>query len=169
MNKPIKYFLSFIAFSFAISGLPLFAQEQMPSVIGNWEGSYVCAQGSTGLTLIIDTQTASTASGYFHFYPPLNNPEVSEGCYKVTGEINLSSSMKMDAMQWIFQPPGYVMVGLEGKLQSSSKAMSGNVVAPSILGSSCTTFSVFKKTDKPALPNICRGSNLVTFLDVQNR
>jgi hypothetical protein len=80
-----KYLLPLFTSALFISPLSCVSQDRVPSLIGNWGGSYACAQGSTGLTLIIDNQMDTQISGYFYFYPPQNNPQAKEGCYKIKG------------------------------------------------------------------------------------
>ena len=46
-----------------------YPQSQPKSMIGEWQGSYLCTQGTTALTLSIDKETGEAFSGYFHFYP----------------------------------------------------------------------------------------------------
>lgn len=37
-----------------LAAAPAGAQTKLTSMIGEWRGAYVCAQGQTGLTLTID-------------------------------------------------------------------------------------------------------------------
>ena len=90
------------------------AEGSAPSLTGAWSGTYVCAQGRTGLTLTIDRQSGATFSGYFHFYPPRDNPAAREGCFSVNGDVDASGNVSVKAGRWITQPDGYVTVDLGG-------------------------------------------------------
>ncbi len=125
---------------------PTHSQEQSTALIGNWDGSYTCAQGITGLTLVIDRQEDTEISGYYHFYSLKDNPQVLEGCYHVQGQISALNHVKIKAEKWIFRPAGYIMVGLEGEFNSTKKTINGDIVAPSILGASCTNFTIANLT-----------------------
>jgi hypothetical protein len=160
-----KYLLLLFTSALFISPHSCVSQDRLPSLIGNWGGSYTCAQGSTGLTLIIDSQMDTHISGYFYFYPPQNNPQAKEGCYKIKGSIDATRKVTLEALHWISHPSGYVMVGLEGKFTPSNKALNGNVVAPYIFGPRCTSFAISKISEIPSIPAICKGSDLVTRLN----
>jgi hypothetical protein len=150
------------------------SQESKTSLIGNWDGSYNCAQGITGLTLIIDSQATTSQidnkiTGFFHFYPLKDNPEVKEGCYRIQGQLNALNQVKIEAEKWISRPAGYVMVDLEGNVMSSNKAMNGNIIAPPILGPTCTNFSISKKNTAPSIPQTCKNTELVTMLELYSK
>jgi hypothetical protein len=164
--------MKYVAFTqFLIIGLITLAQqsnsqEQNLSLNGNWDGSYTCAQGVTGVTLIIDRQVNDKISGYFHFYAQKDNPQVLEGCYRVQGQINTPNLVKIEAEKWISRPVGYVMIGLEGEFSPDNNTINGHIVAPYILGASCTNFYISKRNTTPSIPSICKKSELVTILDI---
>src|ERR1700722_20230398 len=84
---------------------PASPQSQPKSMIGEWQGSYLCAQGTTALTLSIDKETGVAFSGYFHFYPPPpRNPKANEGCYSVEGHRSAAGRVVVTAVRWIFRP-----------------------------------------------------------------
>ncbi len=136
------------------------AQERVQSLVGTWRGSYVCAQGSTGLNLTINSQSEGNFSGYFHFFPQRKNLLAKEGCYTVSGHIDEQNYVIIEAGRWITRPEGYVTVGLDGSLEVLSKSLAGKVVAPYILGTSCKTFRLKLRSLRPDVDSLCQGADL---------
>lgn len=129
------------------------AQEASPALVGNWQGTYVCAQGKTGLTLTIDRQDGSTFSGVFQFYPVRENITVPEGCFTVSGRIRSDGAIDIIGTKWIKRPAGYITVDLHGR--SNGTGMSGTVATPGY-GNLCSTFAVTKTTTQPSTDAACR-------------
>ncbi len=134
------------------------AQSGEPLMVGAWQGSYVCLQGRTGLTLTIDRQTNETFSGYFHFYPLRRNPAAKEGCYSVEGRRTADNRVVITTGSWITRPPGYVMVGLDGLVTRSGKSMAGNVTSPAFVETRCQKFALRLQNPRPEVDAICRGA-----------
>jgi len=112
------------------------------AISGDWEGSYTCSQGLTGLDLTIQSSsTTSVLKATFTFYPLPSNSRVPVGIYTMTGTYHSGSRITLNPSRWIHQPPGYEPVGLVGSL--SGDKFSGKVVG-------CSTFSVQKQTSHPA-------------------
>jgi hypothetical protein len=83
-------------------GFPACPKSKPKSMIGEWNSSYVCTQGTTALTLSIDKETEEVFSGYFHFCPPPpRNPEANEGCYSVQGHRSANGHVVVTAVRWI--------------------------------------------------------------------
>jgi len=132
--------------------------KSKPSMIGEWRGSYVCAQGTTALALSIDKETGEAFSGYFHFYPPPpRNPKANEGCYSVEGHRSAEGRIVVTAVRWIFQPPNYVTVDLEGELAADGLSMSGDVRAPPPITGYCHRFALKWQDAEPKIAPICKG------------
>lgn len=139
------------------------AEGSAPSLTGAWSGTYVCAQGRTGLTLTIDRQSGATFSGYFHFYPPRDNPAAREGCFSVNGDVDVSGNVSVKAGRWITQPDGYVTVDLGGTLQGDG--MSGNVTIEPPYGeapwfATCRTFRLVRESERASISEVCRRNDL---------
>lgn len=112
------------------------------AINGDWEGSYTCSQGLTGLDLAIQSSSTTNAlKATFTFYPLPGNTSAPVGVYEMTGTYHSASRIVLNPTRWIHQPPGYEMVGLVGAL--SGGKFSGNVTG-------CSTFSVQKQTGHPA-------------------
>jgi hypothetical protein len=151
-----------VACLFAIAAMlwafPAWPKSKLKSMIGEWRGSYVCAQGITALTLSIDKETGETFSGYFHFYPPPpRNPKANEGCYSVEGHRSANGRVVVTAVRWIFQPPNYVTVDLEGELAAAGLSMSGDVRAPPPITGYCHRFALKWRDADPKIAPICKG------------
>jgi hypothetical protein len=137
---------------------PALPQSKPKSMVGEWRGSYVCAQGNTLLTLSIDKEIGETFSGYFHFYPPPpRNPDGGEGCYNVQGHRSADGQVVVTAMRWIFRPPNYYTVDLVGRLAAAGMSMAGDVRAPSPVGDYCRRFALKWRDAEPKLAPICKG------------
>ena len=152
-----------IAMALSLGEQTLGAQEEAPSVIGTWRGSYVCLQGKTSLTLTIDRQSGTSVSGYFHFYPPLLNPFAKEGCFSVRGEVDGTRHIRLDAARWITRPEGYVMVGLDGVVADAGVSLSGTVIAPPPIENGCAGFEVERVRSEAEIPALCQGPELLAM------
>lgn len=85
------------------------------SPLGTWVGSYTCAQGTTGATLVIDSLKGDQFKGAFRFYPTVKNPYVPSGKYEVFGEYDRDSQrVLVNPGKWINRPKDYyntIMIG----------------------------------------------------------
>ena len=134
---------------------PVRAQEASPALIGNWQGTYVCAQGKTGLTLTIDRQDGRTFSGVFQFYPVRDNITVPEGCFAVSGRIGSGGAVDIVGATWIKRPAGYITVDLHGRVGQGGTNLSGTVATPGY-GDLCTRFDLTRASAKPSVDEACR-------------
>lgn len=107
------------------------------SIEGVWKGSYVCGQGTTGLTLEIEGADPSRLTARFRFYPVPENPSVPSGEFEMVGGYDPSTG-KFELLpgEWINRPYGYTMVGLTGELDSTKGTLAGRV------SSGCKTFAL---------------------------
>lgn len=134
---------------------PLRAQGASPALIGNWQGSYICAQGKTGLTLTIDRQEGATFSGVFQFYPVRENITVPEGCFTVSGRIRSGGAVDIIGSKWIKRPDGFITVDLHGRIAPGGTGMSGTVATPGH-GNLCSRFDLTRTATKPSIYDACR-------------
>ncbi|MDT0465720.1 serine/threonine-protein kinase [Streptomyces gibsoniae] len=103
---------------------------------GQWNGSYVCNQGITGLVLTVEDHEDGTADAVFAFYPAPSNPQVPRGSFAMAGTVQ-NGVLTLRATHWINQPPGYLAVDLQGTYDTSTP----NHLDGRIYGPNCTTFS----------------------------
>lgn len=120
---------------------PRAAATAATAMSGDWEGSYTCGQGLTGLDLTIQSSGTTNALKAVSTFYPLPGTHAPVGVYDMTGTYHSASRIVLNFSRWIHQPPGYVPVGLVG-------ALSGGKFSGTVTG--CSTFSVQKQTDHPA-------------------
>ena len=121
-----------------------------PSASGTWVGNYTCAQGTTGLTLIVDSLTQTRVRALFDFYADPANALVPDGCFEMDGTFDpRTRHIELKAGAWLHQPFGYVTVDLSGNVSPDGTSMSGTVAGPF-----CTDFQIHH-VDAPT-HTICR-------------
>ena len=103
---------------------------------GTWKGTYVCAQGVTGLTLVVEA-AKGTATATFSFYPVAVNPGVPHGSFAMTGTYT-SRSLDLVPDHWIKRPAGYVMIDLPAQFAP------GRLHGQWPLGHPCQDFTLAK-------------------------
>lgn len=110
------------------------------SVIGLWEGKYVCAQGVTRVNLKILEATPVSAKAIFRFSADSSNPNVPTGCFSMNGRYDpKSGSLKLEGNRWIRRPRGYFTVDFVGIVDPFGASFSGAVI-----GSGCRDFQLRK-------------------------
>ncbi len=81
-----------------------------------WYGHYLCAQGETALTLRVTLVSGNHIEAIFDF---AHGPTGVRGSYSTRGDFDPKTGrLRLDPNAWIFQPPGYIMVGLEGTVSA---------------------------------------------------
>ncbi len=119
---------------------------------GEWAGGYTCVQGETSLRLSIKTEPNGTLSALFRFGGAPANRSVPNGCFVMTGAFDPDTrKIILYPQRWLLHPPGFVMVGLEGKLDSQESHFSGRVAG----GSECTTFELERSERTEADDGFC--------------
>lgn len=111
------------------------APAQLDPGVGFWEGTYRCAQGVTGLRLVVRTLGWRSAEreADFIFYPMGGRAEEPQGRFVVRGAIR-DGRMILSPHRWTQRYGSYVMVGLDGDVR-------GDVYAGRVTGAQgCTTF-----------------------------
>ena len=107
------------------------------SPVGEWIGTYACAQGSTGGTLQIKSLRGMDFDGVFKFYPTEKNPSVPEGSYTVYGQYdNESKRILINPGNWIKRPQGYYNTVIVGSFDPAKDAFSATFQGIS----GCTSF-----------------------------
>jgi hypothetical protein len=117
--------------SVAAPAVPLDARPKPRSHHTVWEGRYECAQGVTGLRLVLDTAADGATTGTFEFYAVSENPGVPHGSYRMRGKLAMveagSFALDLAPDAWIEQPPGYVMVGLSATSDRERRSLTGRI------------------------------------------
>jgi hypothetical protein len=100
-----------------------------------WRGHYFCAQGKTDLDLRVTAVNGEKIHAVFDF---THHPTAVHGSYTLNGHRKPGDRwIKLEPDHWLEQPPGYVMVGLEGLLSADGRSFSGRITYES-----CDTFEV---------------------------
>jgi hypothetical protein len=98
---------------------------------GSWHGTYVCAQGITGLTLAITPSGAKSVTAVFSFHAVPQNPSVPSGEFAMTGKLGQRAGrLVLLASEWTERPANYVTVGLDGDYDPVSGEYRGRVRGP---------------------------------------
>ena len=104
--------------------------------VGLWRGTYVCAQGVTGLFLTVSRSGQREVTAVFKFFAVPENPGVPTGEFDMTGRLGPQGNhLRLSPDGWIARPPGYLTVELEGDYDDASGEYSGQV-----WGWGCTRF-----------------------------
>lgn len=113
------------------------ASSDVPFVRGDrLGGHYVCGQGRTELTLVIEDIDGDDVGALFEFdYPGGGTTSPASGSFRMRGSIDpRSGALRLEGDRWIEQPDGYAMVGLVGTVSKSGS------IAGTVKGPGCTTF-----------------------------
>jgi hypothetical protein len=121
--------------------------DQLPAlaISGDWEGTYGCSQGVTGLDLRVEVSASGKLTVFADFYPVLSNPSVPSGSILATGSYN-AKGVTITPVKWLVEPPGYEMVGLSG---ATPGAKGVNTFRGSISNSACGTFLLHRPAAAP--------------------
>jgi outer membrane protein OmpA-like peptidoglycan-associated protein len=127
------------------------AEGGRETVIGEWVGTYTCAQGLTGLTLTIAEATPTRARALFHFYADPRNPRVPTGCFLMDGAYDPASGrLRLEGRDWLLRPGGYRVVHFDGDVDARGERFDGTVR----LGG-CTTFALARAASPVETPPRC--------------
>lgn len=80
-----------------------------------WEGTYVCAQGLSSMTLTIDVDAMGAAMVRYDFGPVPSNPVVPQGAFILRGalrRVDAGFLGELEPTEWIDHPDGYLMLPL---------------------------------------------------------
>ena len=77
-----------------------YAQTLNPTINGVWMGTYICAQGETGVRLTLNSINGSSFDGIFDFFPICSNYDknVEVGKYYVIGSIDDNGNVTITAL-----------------------------------------------------------------------
>jgi hypothetical protein len=100
-------------------------------LLGVWHGTYICAQGLTGLTLTISGSAADTVEAEFQFYAVVQNPGVPSGRFRMSGVFDGAASvLVLEPREWLERPPGYLTVGMRTLVAFDLELMTGTISGP---------------------------------------
>ncbi|MCX5743400.1 MAG: hypothetical protein NT062_12980 [Proteobacteria bacterium] len=108
---------------------PLAALPRLPTKT-TWHGVYLCSQGETDVTLTLEWAGAE-AEAVFAFGPTTNNARPLTGATRLRGSFvelgDGSFAVDLDPLEWVTQPPGYVMVGMTGTIDAAMQKLVGRM------------------------------------------
>ncbi|MDR3448521.1 MAG: hypothetical protein P4M15_02010 [Alphaproteobacteria bacterium] len=114
--------------------------------LGQWTGTYTCAQGLTGGTLEVHHLRGQNFDGVFKFYPTAKNTTVPEGSYEVYGQYDQTSKrILINPGTWIHHPAHFydtVMVGSFDPIHQSFSAYFQGITG-------CTSFEARREGQTP--------------------
>lgn len=134
--------------AFALLAAPVRAADWS----GIWGGSYVCAQGDTGLALHLRERLDGTVGAIAHFFPLPHNPLVAEGCFEMQGRPQ-GDDLALRAGRWLLRPPNYFTTDIAGRMTMAPDARR---YVGRVFGLGCTFFAVREAAAVPPLPAACR-------------
>lgn len=141
------------------------SSPQSRSVLGPWVGTYVCAQGLTGLTLSITEATPTQARALFHFYADPRNPRVPTGCFTMTGNYEPSTGrLQLKGGDWLLRPAGYRVVSFDGHVDAAGRRFTGKVGG----ASACKRFDLARTAPPAPPPAACAIAMPVAQADLQD-
>jgi hypothetical protein len=105
---------------------------------GEWSGTYVCSQGSTGLVLALQGNAHGIVRGTFTFSPTPQNPDVLAGSYPVLGRLT-GTALVLRPVDVLAMPGSYVPVGIQATVQ-------GNRITGWIEGPGCGALALERST-----------------------
>jgi hypothetical protein len=151
----LKAYVSIISVALAVAGSARSAAAQDDRYAGEWTGKYVCAQGVTGMRLVVTATGAGGARAVAHFFAVPENPDVPEGCFSLTGLFDkVSGQFSLRRAHWIMRPRGYGMADLLGTVDAKGESFGGRLVGPR----GCSTFSLTREKVSRALPARCAAA-----------
>lgn len=106
-------------------------------ISGEWSGHYICGQGNTAFTLLIDAVKNGVMKATFNFYVNGSAKEPS-GSFTLQGKFTSGKNFDLSPVAWIKRPSGYGMVGLKGTKY-------GNRLAGTIKSRTCSSFELHKQ------------------------
>lgn len=128
--------------------------DKPATILGQWVGTYTCAQGLTGVTLTITEATPRSARALFHFYADPSNPLVPTGCFTQKGSYDEAAGhLTLSGERWLLRPPAYIVVGLDGDLDAERQSLDGLVTG----ARGCTSFHLVRRAAAPPAPLSCRA------------
>ena len=92
-----------------------------------WQGTYICSQGLTAVTLTLDIKQDGEVSAIYEFGPVPSNPSVPEGSFEMTGKAEPNGPGAFIAQltpgAWIKHPTSYTSVAMT--IEAAGREMEG--------------------------------------------
>lgn len=108
-----------------VQGKPVGAEGDF-SPVGLWAGSFTCAQGTSGATLMIATRQDTQIEGIFRFYATAISSSIPDGSYKMSGHYDAATKrVFLKPNGWLEQPEGFDAAPIIGSFDAAKLTFSG--------------------------------------------
>jgi hypothetical protein len=138
----------------AVAFLLVFATPAL-AVEGTWHGKYMCTQGITGVTLMIERRS-NRLHGRFCFCAVPENPGLPTGEFELEGQLDQGGTVRLIPKRWILAPPGWLMIPLELSPSADGKSMTGTIGFPG-----CSRIQLAKAIDSSRRPQCLCSAPLI--------
>ena len=125
------------------------------AVEGTWHGKYICRQGITGVTLVIQRRS-NRLHGRFCFCTVPANPSLPTGDFELEGPLDQGGAVRLIPKRWILHPAGWLMIPLELSPSTDGKSMTGTIGFPG-----CSRIHPANATEGSSGPNCLCSAPLV--------
>lgn len=98
-------------------------------ITGVWEGTYVCPQGETAVTVTLERGgSVEHLHGRFEFGSLQGATNAKAGAFAVTGQFDATTrNLTVTPAGWIDQPFGYIEIGFTAVLDPTGQILSGRI------------------------------------------
>ncbi len=95
---------------------------------GTWQGTYLCSQGETGISLEVSGDDSGSVQGSVKFYPTEHSTvPFAPASYSVRGTFLSDGRLLLKPGQWIEKPGNYSMGTLDGAISQDHQSYAGRV------------------------------------------
>lgn len=119
--------VAFLSAASGCGGILETGASDATELTGVWQGTYTCAQGLTGLKLVLTGKASGELDAVFNFHEVPRNPGVPSGSFLMNGTFGENRTVKLFPGNWIEHPAGYMTVGLDGVVSMDSQSITGTV------------------------------------------
>ncbi|MDQ3335800.1 MAG: hypothetical protein M4D80_11580 [Myxococcota bacterium] len=99
-----------------------------------WTGVYRCSQGLTAMYLELTAKPDGNVTAIFEFSATAETPTTATGAYRLAGTIRAGREgtfeIKLDPLEWIMAPDGYIMVSLAATSSRKWQRLVGTIKHP---------------------------------------
>jgi hypothetical protein len=122
----------------------------LASLVGNWQGTYTCVQGLTGVSLQVAPEQNGAVPVTESIYPVPANPDVPRGSTVARGTLS-GTTARLTELAWRVQPASDWALG---SFKGAVPAPGASTFSGTVTGPGCTTFSVQRMAGPPAASTV---------------
>ncbi len=95
---------------------------------GTWQGTYLCTQGETGISVELSGDDSGAVQGTVKFYPTEHSTVTfAPASYSVSGTFLSDGRLLLKPGQWIEKPGNYFMGTLDGTISQDRQSYTGRI------------------------------------------